>query len=56
MFRYKSIKEQFLKEKRKVAILTSQNIKQQSDIDYLAMMCDVELEVESKEGQENEQI
>lgn len=48
MFRYKSIKEQLLEERRKVAVLTAQNIKQQSDIDYLAMMTDVELETEEE--------
>ena len=48
MFRYKTINEQLLEERRKVSALTAQNIKQQSDIDYLAMMTDVELETEEE--------
>ena len=48
MFRYKSIKEQLLEERRKSEELKAQNIKQQSDIDYLSMMNDVELETEEE--------
>ena len=48
MFRYKSIKEQLLEERRKAEALKAQNIKQKSDIDYLAMMTDVELETEEE--------
>ena len=56
MFKYTSIREALLKESKRNEQLRAQNLKQQSDIDYIAMMCDVELEAESEEVQENEQI
>ena len=45
MLKYKNIKEQLEEERRKNAALQAELIKKSSDIDYLAMMCDVELEV-----------
>lgn len=44
MFKYKSIRQQLIEERRKNEKLTAQATKNTSDIDYIAMMTDVELE------------
>lgn len=41
---YISLKDQLFKERQKNAALTADNAKNMADIDYIAMMCDVELE------------
>lgn len=40
---YLSLKDQLLKEKQKNAALSAEAAKNTADIDYIAMMCDVEL-------------
>lgn len=55
---YLSLKDQLLKERQKNAALSAESAKNAADIDYIAMMCDVELEspqddillAEAKEG------
>lgn len=42
---YLSLKDQLLKERQKNAALTAEAAKNTADIDYIAMMCDVELEL-----------
>ena len=42
---YLSLKDQLLKEKQKNAALSAEATKNTADIDYIAMMCDVELEL-----------
>ena len=42
---YLSLKDQLLKEKQKNAALSAEAAKNTADIDYIAMMCDVELEL-----------
>lgn len=42
---YLSLKDQLLKEKQKNAALSTEAAKNTADIDYIAMMCDVELEL-----------
>ncbi len=54
MFKYKSKKEALIDERRKNEQLLAQSLKQKSDIDYIAMMCDVELESAITEENENE--
>ncbi|MDD5021795.1 MAG: hypothetical protein PHR82_06690 [Endomicrobiaceae bacterium] len=49
MLKYKNIKEQLEEERRKNAALQAKLIRKTSDIDYIAMMCDVELEVSDEE-------
>ena len=41
---YLSLKDQLLKERQKNAALSAALAKNAADIDYIAMMCDVELE------------
>lgn len=41
---YISLKDQLFKERQKNAALSAENAKNTADIDYIAMMCDVELE------------
>lgn len=41
---YLSLKDQLLKERQKNAALSAESAKNAADIDYIAMMCDVELE------------
>lgn len=44
MFRYTSLREQILLERQKNAVLKAQTEKNAADIDYIAMMSDIELE------------
>lgn len=58
MFKYTSLKEQLIEERRKNAALKEQTEKNTSDIDYIAMMNDIELdspEADGTEADENEQ-
>lgn len=54
--RYLSLKEQLLKERQKNAALAAEAAKNAADIDYIAMMCDVELEALRKTGTENKRV
>lgn len=47
MLKIKTVKEQLREEKRKNERLLAAQKEQQSNIDYLAMMCEVELETEA---------
>ncbi len=49
MFKYKTISEQLIEERKKNQILSVKLKKILSDMDYIAMMCDVELEEENDE-------
>ncbi len=53
MFKYKSVSQQTVEERRKNEQLQAHSLKQRSDIDYIAMMNDVELET-TEEVQKNE--
>lgn len=44
MFRYTSLREQILLERQKNTVLRAQADKNAADIDYIAMMSDIELE------------
>lgn len=44
-----TLKEQLKIERRKNEALQAKLLKNQSDVDYIAMMCDVELECEAGE-------
>ena len=46
MFRYKTLEEQLIEERYKVEQLISSQHQSKADIDYIAMMCDVELDTE----------
>ena len=54
MFRYIPLKEQVMEERRKNAALKALLDKNTSDIDYIAMMTDVELDTGSDETEEDE--
>lgn len=47
---YLSLKDQLLKERQKNAALSAEAAKNTADIDYIAMMCDVELESPDDNG------
>jgi hypothetical protein len=49
MFRYIPLKEQVMEERRKNAALKALSDKNTSDIDYIAMMCDVELDMDDEQ-------
>ena len=55
MFEYISMKQQLIKEKNRNAILRVANAELAANVDYLSMMCGVELDNESEEVCENEQ-
>lgn len=52
--RYVSLKDQLLKERQKNAALRAEAAKNAADIDYIAMMCDVELENTEENGMHDE--
>ena len=55
MFRYTSLKEQILLERQKNVVLKAQSDKNASDIDYIAMMSDIELDAGETEEDQIEQ-
>lgn len=55
MFKYIPVKKQIIEERNKNAVLRSVNAELAANIDYLSMMCGVELEDESEEVCEDEQ-
>ena len=55
MFEYIPIKKQLLRERAKSAQIAQENAQNAANIDYIAMMCDVELEDEEAEESGNEQ-
>ena len=55
MFKYIPVKKQIIEERNKNAVLRSTNAKLAANMDYLSMMCGVELDDESEEVCENEQ-
>lgn len=54
MFKYTPISKQLLRGLKKNEILNAEAAKNKADIDYIAMMCDVELETTDEEEVENE--
>ena len=55
MFEYISMKQQLIKEKNLNAIQRAESAELAANVDYLSMMCGVELDSESEEVCENEQ-
>ena len=55
MFKYISIKQQLIQERKRNAIQRAESAELAADVDYLSMMCGVELDNESEEVCENEQ-
>ena len=54
MFKYKGVNEQLLEERKKNASLQAKLNKANADIEYLAMMTDIELEDEEVNINEDE--
>ena len=52
MFKYIPIEEQLIKEKNKNAQLSAENAELAANVDYLAMMCDVDLDEDTDEASE----
>lgn len=52
MFRFLSVREQLALERRKNELLQAQIVKNTSDIDYVAMMSDIDLDVEEPDDTE----
>lgn len=55
MFKHIPVKKQIIEERNKNAVLSSTNAELAANMDYLSMMCGVELDDESEEVCENEQ-
>ncbi len=49
MFKVKTVLQQLIEERNKSKLLSEKTQKLSSDMDYIAMMCDVELEEEENE-------
>lgn len=54
MFKHKSLDQQLIDERKKNVMLKEQAEKNASDIDYIAMMSDIELGVGETEVNDNE--
>ena len=54
MFRFKSTKEQLIEEQRKNARMQSILDKTNADVEYIAMMTDVELEFEDEKREDED--
>ena len=55
MFKYTSLRDQIIEERNKNIVLKAQADKNASDIDYIAMMSDIELDTGETEDDEIEQ-
>lgn len=55
MFEYISIKQQLIQERKRNAMQRAESAELAANVDYLSMMCGVELDNESEEVCENEQ-
>lgn len=55
MFKYISVEEQLAKKQNEINKVSAEEEKNRADIDYIAMMCDVELESEDEEADEDAQ-
>lgn len=55
MFEYISMKQQLIQERKRNAMQRAESAKLAANVDYLSMMCGVELDNESEEVCENEQ-
>lgn len=55
MFRYISLQQQLIDERKKTAVLKAKTDRNAADIDYIAMMSDIELDAGETEGSEDEQ-
>lgn len=53
--KYISLKQQLLQERQKNAALSAEAAKNTADIDYIAMMCDIELETSDEEAVVNKE-
>ena len=49
MFKYKTLKEQIIHERKRNTRMTQELLKKSADIDYIAMMCDIDLDEESED-------
>jgi hypothetical protein len=56
MFHFKTLREALIQERRRGEILQSSQQQSKADIDYIAMMCDVELEVPEDEGMMHDEV
>lgn len=54
MFKYIPIEKQLVEEKNKNAQLKAENAVLSANVDYLAMMCDVELDDTDEEGEDDD--
>lgn len=55
MFRYKSLGQQLIDERKKNAALKAQTDRNAADIDYIAMMSNIELDADETEEDENDE-
>lgn len=55
MFKYISIQQQLIQERKRNAMQRAESAELAANVDYLSMMCGVELDNESEEVCENEQ-
>lgn len=55
MFKYTSLRDQLIEERNKNIVLKAQTDKNAADIDYLAMMSDIELDTGETEEDENDE-
>lgn len=55
MFKYTSLRDQLIEERNKNIVLKAQADKNASDIDYIAMMSDIELDAGETEENQIEQ-
>ena len=53
MFKYKSIQDQFIETQQKNRLLESNIMKLQANLDFVAMMSDIEIDNEEEETEPN---
>lgn len=53
MFKYKSIQDQFIETQQKNRLLESNIMQLQANLDFVAMMSDIEIDSEEEEAESN---
>lgn len=56
MFKYKTLRDQLIEEQNKNLILNNLLLQMQANVDYIAMMQDIDIDLEEEENEDVKQI
>lgn len=56
MFKYKTLRDQLIEEQNKNLILNNLLLQMQANVDYIAMMQDIDIDLEEEENEDVKQV